>query len=163
MKGGSPHDLGRTSTYRYSHGHGHEEQPITRILGRLPPAERARRRAELAAVGRCDVLISRWRWGAAYVRVVRERRTVATLAWLLFLLMPVNAPGTSHNGAAGAVQSARPAPTEQLLHYPVSKGFVEGFEKHVVTVTNYTGEAGENLKKLITAMGGTFTPCPYSS
>lgn len=65
----------------------------------------------------------------------------------------------------------------QLLHYPVPKKPIEGFSDHVstpylerdphcsirffiqeITITNYTGEAREYLKKLIQAMGAKFTP-----
>jgi len=65
---------------------------------------------------------------------------------------------------------------DQLLHYPIPKKPIEGFSGHVtfiqspltfqsltsksqeITVTNYTGESREYLKKLITAMGAQFTP-----
>ncbi|KAJ6631463.1 hypothetical protein B0H10DRAFT_2207120 [Mycena sp. CBHHK59/15] len=46
----------------------------------------------------------------------------------------------------------------QILHFPTKKGGVEGFEKQSISVTNYAGEARDYLKKLITLMGGEFTP-----
>lgn len=66
-------------------------------------------------------------------------------------------------------------PTDQLLHYPTPSKQIEGFDKHVglfwkrhrytsltnpkgITVTNYTGEAREYLKRLIEVMGARFTP-----
>ena len=66
-------------------------------------------------------------------------------------------------------------PTAQLLHYPIPKKLIEGFSAHVrillvkfkrgtdyavqeITVTNYTGDARDYLKKLIGLMGATFTP-----
>lgn len=93
-------------------------------------------------VDEADVLIARYRWGHAYVKAVRANKLIGTLAWIF------------HVQTAGVVS----APTAQLLHYPIPKKPVEGFSSHEITVTNYTGESREYLKKLITTMGATFTP-----
>ncbi|KAG9122115.1 hypothetical protein FRC07_001643 [Ceratobasidium sp. 392] len=49
-------------------------------------------------------------------------------------------------------------PNEHLLHYPYFERPIRGFENQLITITNYTGDSREYLKKLIAAMGGTFTP-----
>ncbi|PFH45698.1 hypothetical protein AMATHDRAFT_71207 [Amanita thiersii Skay4041] len=97
---------------------------------------------ELVLVPQCDVLVTRWRSGRAYVRAVREGKTIGSMGWVFYVQ------------ARGVVSR----PMDQLLHYPVPRKPVEGFAGHEITVTNYTGEAREYLKKLITTMGATFTP-----
>ncbi|KAF8877711.1 hypothetical protein BD779DRAFT_1677212 [Infundibulicybe gibba] len=97
---------------------------------------------EAEAIERCDVLVTRFRSGAAYLRAVRAKKTVGTLAWVW------------HVQSTGVLTR----PVDQLLHYPIPRRPVEGFEGHEITVTNYTGESREYLKKLITTMGATFTP-----
>ncbi|RXW21707.1 hypothetical protein EST38_g4150 [Candolleomyces aberdarensis] len=104
--------------------------------------ERERERKEANAVEGCDIYITRWRVGRAYVRAYRCRKTIGTLAWLY------------HVQSTGTVTS----PLDQLLHYPIPNKKIEGFTQHEITVTNYTGEAREYLKKLITTMGAQFTP-----
>ncbi|KIL57285.1 hypothetical protein M378DRAFT_171882 [Amanita muscaria Koide BX008] len=93
-------------------------------------------------VGECDVFVTRWRSGRAYVKAVRENKTIGTLGWVFCV------------HATGAVTR----PMDQLLHYPIPKRHIEGFSNHEITVTNYTGEAREYLKKLIMTMGARFTP-----
>lgn len=87
-------------------------------------------------VDEADVLIARYRWGHAYVKVrsipsqpargvtsetpyqaVRANKLIGTLAWIF------------HVQTAGVVS----APTAQLLHYPIPKKPVEGFSSHVRT------------------------------
>ncbi|TFK70491.1 hypothetical protein BDN72DRAFT_958770 [Pluteus cervinus] len=97
---------------------------------------------ELEMVGDCDILVTRYRSGKAYVKAVREGKTIGTLAWLF------------HVQSTGVMTR----PMDQLLHYPIPKKPIPGFMGHEITVTNYTGEAREYLKKLITTMGATFTP-----
>ncbi len=70
------------------------------------------------------------------------------------------------------------SPKEQFLHYPTPKEGVPDFADKVrqerisrtalivfqeITVTNYTGEAREYLKKLIELLGGKFSPQLSSS
>ncbi|KAH9051825.1 hypothetical protein EDB87DRAFT_672208 [Lactarius vividus] len=88
-----------------------------------------------------DVLIARYRWGGLYVQGVSERKLIGSLTWLF------------HVESTGTIGT----PTAQLLHYPVPKKPIEGFSAHI-TVTNYTGDARDYLKKLIGLMGATFTP-----
>ncbi|KAH9167946.1 hypothetical protein EDB89DRAFT_1994943 [Lactarius sanguifluus] len=89
-----------------------------------------------------DVLIARYRWGGLYVQGVSGRKLIGSLTWLF------------HVESTGIIGT----PTAQLLHYPVPKKPIEGFSAHEITVTNYTGDARDYLKKLIGLMGATFTP-----
>ncbi|KAI0271257.1 hypothetical protein BC834DRAFT_966777 [Gloeopeniophorella convolvens] len=89
-----------------------------------------------------DVLVARYRWGDLYVQGVNRRKLIGSLTWLF------------HVESTGNLST----PTAQLLHYPIPKKPIEGFSAHEITVTNYTGEARDYLKKLISLMGATFTP-----
>ncbi|KAI9437338.1 hypothetical protein H4582DRAFT_2077772 [Lactarius indigo] len=89
-----------------------------------------------------DVLIARYRWGDLYVQGVSGRKLIGSLTWLFYV---------ESTGTIGT-------PTAQLLHYPIPKKPIEGFSTHEITVTNYTGDARDYLKKLIGLMGATFTP-----
>ncbi|KAJ7807838.1 hypothetical protein B0H14DRAFT_2871867 [Mycena olivaceomarginata] len=90
---------------------------------------------ERRLLARCDVLVTRFRAGPVFYRAWRESKTIGTLSWLLNV----------------HVTGVFASPMDQILHFP-------GFENHVVSVTNYTGETRDYLKKLITLMGGEFTP-----
>ncbi|KAK0461234.1 uncharacterized protein EV420DRAFT_1531024 [Desarmillaria tabescens] len=76
-----------------------------------------------------------------YFKAARTGKTIGTLAWLF----NVQATGTLSR------------PVDQLLHYPIPRKPVEGFSSHIITITNYTGETRDYLKKLIDAMGASFT------
>ncbi|TFK90623.1 hypothetical protein K466DRAFT_543199 [Polyporus arcularius HHB13444] len=106
----------------------------------LSDAERAR--DELAKLDEADIFVTRFRSGAAYAKAYQQKKTIGTLAWLWY----VRASGTL----------TRPA--DQLLHYPIPNHPADGFEKEIITVSNYTGKDREYLKTLITLMGGKFTP-----
>ncbi|EDR06414.1 uncharacterized protein LACBIDRAFT_300036 [Laccaria bicolor S238N-H82] len=123
-------------------------------------------RKEANALKGCDILVTRWRSGRPYVRAFRNGKTIGTLAWVF------------HVQSTGILSR----PLDQLLHYPVPKKPIENFSLHVrssfptvyvpqymecdandftleITVTNYTGEAREYLKKLISAM--PLCTCPF--
>ncbi|KAF7376219.1 hypothetical protein MSAN_00037000 [Mycena sanguinolenta] len=94
-------------------------------------------------VSDCDVFVTRWRTGKAFFTAFRANKIIGTLNWLLYV------------HATGILSS----PMDQLLHYPVRKTpLLHDFTKHKITVTNYTGEAREYLKRLIQIMGAEFTP-----
>ncbi|KAF8210360.1 hypothetical protein K438DRAFT_1809538 [Mycena galopus ATCC 62051] len=91
--------------------------------------------AEADQVPDCNILITSGGLGPDFSRyqAVRANKIIGTLNWLF--------------------------PMDQLLHYPVKKiPLLHDFTKHQITVTNYTGEAREYLKRLIQIMGATFTP-----
>ncbi|KAF9441018.1 BRCT domain-containing protein, partial [Macrolepiota fuliginosa MF-IS2] len=104
--------------------------------------EKRRDKQQARAIVECDVLVTRWRNGRAYGNAFRLHRTIGTLAWLYY----VQSTGLT------------PRPVDQLLHYPIPRRQIDNFNAHEITVTNYTGEAREYIKRLITAMGATFTP-----
>ncbi|KAF7362376.1 hypothetical protein MVEN_00584400 [Mycena venus] len=97
---------------------------------------------EVRLLDECDVLVTRYRSGPVFFKAWRVGKLIGTLSWLL------NAHVTGINSS----------PMDQILHFPIPRGNVEGFDKQVVSVTNYTGETRDYLKKLITLMGGNFTP-----
>ncbi|KAJ7496761.1 hypothetical protein FB451DRAFT_202760 [Mycena latifolia] len=97
---------------------------------------------EFRLLDRCDVFVTRYRTGKAFYAAWRKGKKIGTLSWLL------NVQVTGVNSS----------PLDQLLHFPIPHGTIEGFDIHEICVTNYTGEARDYLKKLMTVMGGNFTP-----
>ncbi|KAJ7084479.1 hypothetical protein B0H15DRAFT_849331 [Mycena belliarum] len=90
---------------------------------------------------KCDVYVTRYRTGPAVFKAFAEGKIVGTLNWLFYV------------HTTGFLSS----PMDQLLHYPTRKA-IEDFSKHQITVTNYTGEARDYIKRLIHTMGAVFTP-----
>ncbi|GLB37897.1 putative regulator of Ty1 transposition protein 107 BRCT domain containing protein [Lyophyllum shimeji] len=117
------------------------EAEIQRSGGEVVPCGE-HRDEEAAAVDLCDVFVTRYRSGKAYVQAVRQSKTIGTLPWLF------------HVQSTGVLSP----PMDQLLWYPIPRRPIDGFSAHEITVTNYTGESREYIKKLIAAMGATFTP-----
>ncbi|KZT63813.1 hypothetical protein DAEQUDRAFT_770249 [Daedalea quercina L-15889] len=97
---------------------------------------------EAKKVEDADVMVTAYRSGPAFVKAYRENKTIGTLSWLWYCR------------ATGSISH----PTDQLVHYPIPKKPVEGFSKHSITITNYTGKHRDYLKKLILMMGAEFTP-----
>ncbi|KAJ7680410.1 BRCT domain-containing protein, partial [Mycena polygramma] len=97
---------------------------------------------EYDRVSECDVLVTRWRAGRAFFKATEDGKIVGTINWVFYV------------HATGVLSS----PMDQLLHYPVRRVALENFSTHQITVTNYTGEARDYLKRLIHVMGATFTP-----
>ncbi|KAJ7198551.1 hypothetical protein GGX14DRAFT_665967 [Mycena pura] len=97
---------------------------------------------EIALLSRCDIFVTRHRTGRAFFKAWRAGKTIGTLGWLLNVQL------------IGVFSS----PMDQLLHFPYPAHKVQDFEKHHISVTNYTGETRDYLKKLISLMGGNFTP-----
>ncbi|KAJ7703113.1 hypothetical protein B0H17DRAFT_1041781 [Mycena rosella] len=95
---------------------------------------------DLASV--CDVFVTRWRAGQAFFKAFAESKIIGTLNWLFYV------------HATGVLSS----PMDQLLHFPTRKLPIEDFTTQQITVTNYTGEARDYIKRLIHTMGAVFTP-----
>ncbi|QRV91030.1 PTCB-BRCT domain protein [Ceratobasidium sp. AG-Ba] len=89
-----------------------------------------------------DVYITIYRGGDEYDLAATCNIIIGTPAWILY----VTSTGLWSD------------PKEHLLHYPYYERTIPGFEDQMITITNYTGDAREYLKKLIAAMGGKFTP-----
>lgn len=73
------------------------------------------RQEETENVSNCDILVTKWRSGRAYVRAVRENKTIGTLGWVFCV------------HATGIVSR----PMDQLLHYPIPRRPIENFSNHV--------------------------------
>ncbi|KAJ9137187.1 BRCT domain-containing protein [Coniochaeta hoffmannii] len=89
----------------------------------------------------CDMFIGQFRDGPEYVRAAQSGKDVGNLAWLYHLIV--------HNEWT--------SPFRRLLHYPVPRNGIPGFENMRITLSNYGGEARIYLENLIKACGATFT------
>ena len=92
-------------------------------------------------VDSCDMFICRYRAGDQYIQAAQSGKDVGSLSWLYHLI--INNEWTS--------------PMRRLLHYPVPKDPIPGFEGLKITLSNYGGEARVYLENLITLSGATFT------
>ncbi|KAF9263292.1 hypothetical protein L218DRAFT_340370 [Marasmius fiardii PR-910] len=97
---------------------------------------------DLDKIDECDIFITKFRGGAGYFQAAKMKKTIGTLQWLF------------HVQSTGVLSR----PLDQLLHYPFPSKPIENFTSHQITISNYTGEAREYLKRLIAAMGARFTP-----
>lgn len=88
-----------------------------------------------------DWLVCRFRDGFVYRTASRLDKVVGSLAWL-FHLMTFN---------------AYTRPLNRLLHYPLSRTPIPGFQGLKVSLSNYVGEARIYLENLIEASGATCT------
>jgi len=87
------------------------------------------------------VYVGQWREGADYISASRRGLYVGNLTWLYWMF------------AHGKWTS----PLRRLLHYPLIKGGIPGFQKLIITVSSYGGDARLYLENLIEASGATFT------
>lgn len=92
-------------------------------------------------VDQCDMLICHYREGPEYIQASQSCKEVGNLSWLYHLIV--------HNEWC--------SPLHRLLHYPIPKDGIEGFNKFRITVSNYGGEARSYLENLIKACGAEFT------
>jgi hypothetical protein len=88
-----------------------------------------------------DVYIGRYREGPEYLHASRSHKEVASLAWLYHVI------NRNHWSC----------PTNKLLHYPVPKQGLPGFENMKISVSNYSGEARIYLETLVRHCGAEFT------
>lgn len=88
-----------------------------------------------------DWLVCRYRDGFVYRTASRLDKVVGNLAWL-FHLMTFN---------------AYTRPLSRLLHYPISRTPIPGFDGLKISLSNYVGEARIYLENLITASGAECT------
>ncbi|CAG8235658.1 unnamed protein product [Penicillium salamii] len=92
-------------------------------------------------VDSADMLICRYREGFSYRTASRLNIDVGNLAWL-YRLMTFN---------------TYTSPLRRLLHYPVARTGVPGFEGLKISLSNYVGEARLYLENLIAASGAECT------
>ncbi|KAM5346648.1 hypothetical protein ACJ41O_009653 [Fusarium nematophilum] len=89
----------------------------------------------------CTMLICQYRDDPAYVKAAQSCKHVGNLSWLFWLIV--------HNDWT--------SPLRRLLHYPVPRNGIQGFQGMRITVSNYGGEARTYLENLIKACGAEFT------
>ena len=92
-------------------------------------------------VSDADWLVCRYREGFIYRTASRLDKEVGNLAWL-YHLMTFN---------------AYTRPLQRLLHYPISRNPIPGFEGLKISLSNYVGEARIYLENLIAAAGAECT------
>ena len=92
-------------------------------------------------VEKSNTYICRYREGRDYVSASQNKKDVANLAWLYYVI----------------TQNRWTSPLRRLLHYPVPRNGVPGFENFVISVSNYSGEARIYLENLVKACGAEFT------
>lgn len=93
------------------------------------------------SVHRADVFICHYRESLNYRIAARAGKDVGNLAWLYHLI--------THN--------AWTSPLRRLLHYPVARQGLPGFNRFRISLSNYNGEARVYLENLAKAAGGEFT------
>ncbi|KAF9429048.1 hypothetical protein BGZ76_001921 [Entomortierella beljakovae] len=89
-----------------------------------------------------DIVICRFRIGDLYIKASRDSKIVGSADWLLHILQT----------------EVLSSPKALLLHYPIPSDCIPGMSSLVITVSNYTGNIREYLKRMILAMGGTYKP-----
>ncbi|KAF9347402.1 hypothetical protein BGX26_001094 [Mortierella sp. AD094] len=89
-----------------------------------------------------DIVICRFRIGNLYVKASRDGKIVASADWLLHVLQT----------------GELPSPKALLLHYPIPHECIPGMSSLAMTISNYTGNVREYLKRMIVAMGATYKP-----
>ncbi|KAG0275025.1 hypothetical protein BGZ95_009256 [Linnemannia exigua] len=87
-----------------------------------------------------DIFICRFRAGNLYYEASNDGKIVGSADWLYHIL------------STGEFTS----PKASLLHYPIPHEHVPGMSSLVITVSNYTGQLREYLKRMILAMGGNY-------
>nr|POE50125.1 brct-containing protein 1 [Quercus suber] len=89
----------------------------------------------------CDVYIGNYRDGPEYIAASRAKKEVATLSWLYHVIN----------------QNRYTNPLRKLLHYPIPRQGLEGFENMKISISNYVGDARTYLENLIRYCGAEFT------
>lgn len=92
-------------------------------------------------VHKADIYVCHYREGKDYVTASRKGKDVGNLSWLYYLI----------------TQNEWTSPLLRLMHYPVPRGGIPGFEKFRITLSNYGGEARIYLENLVIAAGAEFT------
>lgn len=88
-----------------------------------------------------DILICRHRSGLDFREALDAGKDIGSLGWLYHLINT----------------NRYTSPLRKLLHFPIPRKPLAGFDTFQISVSNYTGEARVYLESLIKAAGGTFT------
>ncbi|KAM3588887.1 regulator of Ty1 Transposition [Umbelopsis sp. WA50703] len=89
-----------------------------------------------------DIYIGRWRFGEEYKQASIDGTIVGSIWWL------------SNTLARNRIES----PTRTLLDYPLPKSGITEMQNMVITITNYSGVPRDYVRRLIHALGATYTP-----
>ncbi|KAL4862717.1 hypothetical protein BDV12DRAFT_202794 [Aspergillus spectabilis] len=92
-------------------------------------------------VSKATTLVCRYREGLSYRLASRLNKDVGNLSWLYHLM----------------TYNTWTSPYRRLLHYPVPRTAIPGFEGLKISLSNYIGEARSYLENLITATGAECT------
>lgn len=92
-------------------------------------------------VDEADTYVCAYRDGEDYLTASRAGKDVGNLAWLYYLI--------THNLWTW--------PMRRLLHYPVPRNGIPGFEEYAISISNYVGDARIYLENLAKACGAQFT------
>ncbi|KAF2094884.1 hypothetical protein NA57DRAFT_60290 [Rhizodiscina lignyota] len=90
---------------------------------------------------RATVYICKYRDSYDFASAYKSGKEIGNLSWLYYL--------NAHNTWT--------SPTKRLLHYPMPRHGIPGFEDMRISISNYTGEARIYLESLVNAAGGQFT------
>lgn len=93
------------------------------------------------SVHKAEILVCFYRESAEYRTASRAGKVVGNLTWLYYLF----------------TYNTWTSPTRRLLHYPISRYGLPGFNEFRISLSNYNGEARVYLENLATAAGGSFT------
>ena len=93
------------------------------------------------SVNQGTMYVCKYREGADYIKASRKKTDVGNLAWLYYII--TNNKWTS--------------PLRRMLHYPISREGLPGFQDFRISLSNYSGEARLYLENLITASGAECT------
>ncbi|KAK4948216.1 regulator of Ty1 Transposition [Elasticomyces elasticus] len=88
-----------------------------------------------------NIYIGQYRSGSEYITASQTGKEVANLVWLYHV---INTNAWSN-------------PLSQLLHYPVPRHGIDGFQGMRISLSNYVGEARIYLEHLVKAAGANFT------
>lgn len=93
------------------------------------------------SVDECDTYIGHYRDGMDYIAAAQAEKEVANLAWFYNVIN----------------RNRWTNPISKLLHYPVPRGGIKGFQGLRISLSNYTGEARIYLENLVREAGAEFT------
>lgn len=120
---------------------GHDLQLESRLLQTLAAVLGAANGKLAKNLASADVYIGRYRDGSQYVTAAQSKKVIGNYTWILYCV----------------ARCRYSCPRDHLLHYPIPRGGLPEFNKDIITVSNYTGEARSYLERLIVALGATFT------
>lgn len=92
-------------------------------------------------VEKADTYVGHYRDGEEYLAAARRGKEIASLSWLYNVI--------SSNRWTN--------PLNRLLHYPVPRNGIPGFEHMKISLSNYSGESRTYLENLIKYSGAQFT------